>query len=57
MEDKIKSIAIVLNSSDQIETVTFQSVASEINSINLTYSDDTILSKINNATVEWSSNE
>lgn len=57
MEDKIKSIAIVLNSSDQIETVTFQSVASEINSINLTYSDNNILSKINNATVEWSSNE
>lgn len=56
MEDKIKSIAIVLNSSDQIETVTFQSVASEINSINLTYSDDNIF-QINNATVEWSSNE
>lgn len=56
MEDKIKSIAIVLNSSDQIETVTFQSVASEVNSLSVAYSGDNIF-QINNATVEWSSNE
>lgn len=56
MEDKIKSIAVVVNANDKIETVAFQSVASEVNSLSVAYSGGNIF-QINNATVEWSSNE